>query len=120
MRGYPHWAAFYGDDLCFMVVVDDDFRTRLLRQPPTSAQATELLIEFCCLREFSPRKGKRAKSEPLMPYTAAFLAALAVPSGRWNGLIPKFHVPIVKKRRVPLSREAFLQSASTRRTFHIT
>ncbi|KAK4143142.1 uncharacterized protein C8A04DRAFT_37693 [Dichotomopilus funicola] len=87
---FPPWAAFCSGPLRFRIVVPPE-PFPLDQQPPsppTSCQATKLLIELCTIYGFldGPPCG-------LTPATAAFLAALALPFTRDDGQNPRFPKP---------------------------
>ncbi|KAH6624081.1 hypothetical protein B0J18DRAFT_478435 [Chaetomium sp. MPI-SDFR-AT-0129] len=87
---FPPWAAFFSRPLRFRIVVSPD-PFPLDQQPPsppTSWQATELLIELCTIYGFLD-----GPPSELTPATAAFLAALALPFTRDDGQNPRFPNP---------------------------
>lgn len=75
--------------------------------PPSSSRAAELLIELYSLFGLgeTPRRGRPARgepqSEPLLPYTAAFLAALALPLYGGYGLEPQLALAPLERRNQP-------------------
>jgi hypothetical protein len=87
-RPFPVWAMFASTDVRFVILTDKPVPFDLDKPPPTSSGAAELLIEFCGVFGLDGRRGGRARTpgkgavpfEELPPYTAAFLAALALPT----------------------------------------
>ncbi|KAG8667918.1 hypothetical protein FPOAC1_012759 [Fusarium poae] len=74
-----------------------------LHPPPSSAEAMELLIELC--RLFNSRADSTLSYlEPMPPYKASFLAALALPFYRFMKLQPQLPRPhLIKRSSKPLN-----------------
>ena len=104
-KGYPAWAAFCSGNAQFVILTDVPFAFEPDDHPPSAAQATELLIEFCSLFGLCAPKRKEKTSEPMGPYTAAFFPALAIPFYRYADLKPQFPFPVLRRRSV--AREMF-------------
>ncbi|OIW26963.1 hypothetical protein CONLIGDRAFT_547286, partial [Coniochaeta ligniaria NRRL 30616] len=85
--GYPAWAA--SCNAHFDIRTTNVVTMSRNERPPDSAQATELLIEFCSLYGLGPP----GESESFSPATAAFLTALTLPFCRYVKLKPRFPVP---------------------------
>lgn len=101
--GFPPWAAFCTGDVRFVISTSKPLTFAATERPPSSAQATELLIEFCTLFGLcADKQSKQSKqsSGSLPPYTAAFVAALALPICRYHHLQPQFPVPSLRRRKV--------------------
>ncbi|KAF2962891.1 hypothetical protein GQX73_g10683 [Xylaria multiplex] len=99
--GFPPWAAYCSGDIHFTVSTNEAITFSPNEElPPTSAQATEFLIELCGLYGLGPEKGMHRSSEILLPATAAFLAALALPFYRHVNLQPQFTVPTLGNRTI--------------------
>lgn len=87
-KPFPVWTMFASSDVRFVILTDRSVSFDLDKPPPTSPQAAELLIEFCGVFGLDGRRDGRARKpskgavpfEELPPYTAAFLAALALPT----------------------------------------
>jgi hypothetical protein len=103
---FPPWAMFYSEDVQFILLAD---ATASSSKAPTSSEAVELLIEFCCLFELESYQPGEI-SQPVPPYMAAFLAALALPFYRWTYLRPQFPRPSLIKRDAPIHRILISQS----------
>ncbi|KAI1502668.1 hypothetical protein F5X99DRAFT_407744 [Biscogniauxia marginata] len=97
---FPPWAAFCSDDARFVISTDKIISYSSNESPPSSAQATEFLIELCSLYGLGPEKCKDRKSELLPPATAAFYAALALPFYRHVNLQPQFLVPTLRSQPI--------------------
>ena len=78
--GFPLWAAFCAGDSPPVVVTADGPAGFVLKEPlPSSAEATELLIEFCRLYGLLELGHKyTGQTSNLPPSTAVFLAVLAL------------------------------------------
>lgn len=85
---FPVWTIFASTDVRFVILTDKPVSFDLDEPPTTSLQAAELLIELCGFFGLGAGCGARAGTsgkgavpcEELPPYTAAFLAALALPT----------------------------------------
>ncbi|KAB5572223.1 hypothetical protein GE09DRAFT_1170471 [Coniochaeta sp. 2T2.1] len=85
---FPVWAMFASSDVRFVILTDGRVSFDPNKPPPTAPQAAELLIEFCGLFALDGRRAGRGRTpgkgavpfEELSPYTAAFLAALSLPT----------------------------------------
>ncbi|KAB5558081.1 hypothetical protein GE09DRAFT_1173147 [Coniochaeta sp. 2T2.1] len=86
-KPFPVWAMFASSDVHFVILTNNDVSFELDEPLPTTSQAAELFIELCGLLELAGSRGGDCEtlgkgavpSEALQPYTAAFLAALALP-----------------------------------------
>ncbi len=96
---FPPWAAFCSGDASFAISTDRPLNLDSKEPPPSSTQATELLIELCTLYGFGPEKNKNQRSEMLSPPMAAFLAAIALPFYRNCNLQPQFQSSTTLRRR---------------------
>ncbi|KAK3903204.1 hypothetical protein C8A05DRAFT_14821 [Staphylotrichum tortipilum] len=87
---FSPWAAFCSGPLRFGIVVSQASSPpdEQPPSPPTSAQATDLLIELCTIYDFLD-----GLPSELTPATAAFLAALALPFARDDDHNPRFPSP---------------------------
>ena len=107
--GFPPWAAFCTGQVRFVVAAADGPAGSPFpgESSPNSAEATELLIEFCAIYgllepEHQPddhQPGHQPDDHPpeLSPVTTAFFAALMLPFYRFGGLRPQFPNPILKR-----------------------
>jgi len=114
--GFPPWAAFCSGHVRFVVATADgpeSFFSLNESSPPTSVEATELLIQFCAMYgllepEHLPENHQPGSHHPkdhqpgnhqpeLSPAIAAFLAALVLPFYRSDGLRPQFPSPVLKR-----------------------
>ncbi|KAH6628120.1 hypothetical protein F5144DRAFT_297029 [Chaetomium tenue] len=96
---FPPWAAFCSGDTAFAIVtVNGPTDLTASEPPPCSAEATELLIEFCEIYGFlRPPQSTKTCSE-LPPASAAFFATLSLPFYRQDALQPRFPVPSLSRR----------------------
>jgi hypothetical protein len=96
---FPPWAAFCSGNVRFVVVTTDGPVAFALNEPPpSSSEATELLIEFCSLYGLlAPEHKCKGQQTELSPPIAAFLAALALPFSRYDGLQPQFPAPSLRR-----------------------
>ncbi|KAI0430730.1 hypothetical protein F5Y09DRAFT_220431 [Xylaria sp. FL1042] len=93
--GFPPWAAYCSGDVQFVISTNKTVTFSNEELPPTSAQATDFLIQLCVFYGLGPKKGGPRN---LPPATAAFLAALALPFYRHVNLQPHFTIPTLKRR----------------------
>jgi hypothetical protein len=98
--GFAPWAAFCPGDVRFIISTDGPVLFDVDEQPPNCARATELLIELCRFYGLGRPKHNSDNNEALSPYTAAFLAALALPFYRHVGLQPQFPIPVLKRQSI--------------------
>lgn len=101
--GCAPWAAFCSGDVRFVISTDKPLNFTSHDRPPSSARATELLIEFCRLHGLGPSNRIGRESEILSPPTAAFLAALALPFYHRVKLQPQFPVPKLCRRNIDIT-----------------
>lgn len=98
------WTMVLPTDLQISLYADEHAEVyRQDKSPPTSAEAAELLVEFCALfglgkQDRRPGRPRKNISEP-SPVTAAFLAALALPFYRCLEFQPRFSPPFVQRSR---------------------
>lgn len=101
---YTPWTTVLPTDIQFGLYADEPAEVyRQDKSPPSSAEAVELLIEFCGLfglgkPERRPGRPRKDMSEP-SPVTVAFLAALALPFYRCLEFQPQFSPPFVQRSR---------------------
>lgn len=116
-RGVPPWAAFCSGPARFVVAVADGPASFPSpdESPPNSAEATELLIEFCAIYGLlEPEHQPDGHPSELSPAFAAFLAALVLPFYRHDGLRPQFPSPILKRCDAGTAKGAISESARIR------
>ncbi len=77
----PPWAAYFNEDVRFIISTDIPLKEITQEHPPSSAEAADLIIEFCTLYDFS--------SQPM----AAFSAALLLPFHNRQHLQPELPMP---------------------------
>lgn len=68
--GFAPWAAFCSGNTQFAIFTDGAVTFSLNESPPTSVEATELLIELCSLYRFEPSRRYCDSRDPLSPVTA--------------------------------------------------
>ncbi|KAI8682662.1 hypothetical protein NCS56_00389400 [Fusarium sp. Ph1] len=87
----PLWATSFNTDveLCIKASVSDAD----ILLPPNSSEATELLIELCRLFNLGADPKGASHLEPMPPYKASFLAALALPIYHSMELQPRLPHP---------------------------
>lgn len=115
--GVPPWAAFCSGPARFVVAVADGPASFPSpdESPPNSAEATELLIEFCAMYGLlEPEHQPDGHPSELSPAIAAFLAALVLPFYRHDGLRPLFPSPILKRCDAGTAKGAIRESARIR------
>lgn len=96
----PVWAAYASRPVRVIILIDEPVSLEGPQgQPPNSSQATELLVELCDLfgLQIGRSRGKRG-FEPLAPYTAAFMAALALPLYRSHRLQPRLTLSPLERK----------------------
>ncbi|KAL2176555.1 uncharacterized protein P884DRAFT_260573 [Thermothelomyces heterothallicus CBS 202.75] len=115
---FPPWAAFCAGDRPLVVVTADGPAGFVFKEPPpSSTEATELLIEFCRLYGLLKLEHKyKDQSSNLPPPIAAFLAALALPFYRNVGLQPQFPIASLGKP-IPQSTKSAEHTISTVRQY---
>lgn len=115
---FPPWAAFCACDRPLVVVTADGVAGFVRKEsPPSSAEATELLIEFYRLYGLlEPGHKHKGQTSNLPPPTAAFLAALALPFYRNVGLQPQFPIASLGKP-IPQSTESAEYTIATIRRY---
>ncbi|KAM0361041.1 hypothetical protein ACHAO7_012050 [Fusarium culmorum] len=64
-----------------------------IRLPPSSSQATELLVELCRLFDLGAKPTDASSLEPMPPYKAAFLATLVLPFYNFMKTQPRLPPP---------------------------
>lgn len=100
---FTPWATLCPDDAHFGLYADEPAEVYQQERPPSSAEAVELLVEFCSLFGLGNpqrRRGRpRKDASELSPVTSAFLAALALPFYRYVELQPQFSLPVLKRSR---------------------
>lgn len=100
---YTPWATLCPDDLQFTLYTDEPVEESQHERPPSSAEAAVLLVEFCNLFGLGHRERRRGRPRKnvseLLPVTAAFLAALALPFYRHLELEPQFPRPTFQRKR---------------------
>ncbi|RDW80323.1 hypothetical protein BP6252_04961 [Coleophoma cylindrospora] len=84
----PPWIVHYDEDTRFDITTDISFDFQDNEQAPSSNKATELLMEFCLLRNIGP-----LENGMLQQPTEAFLAALALPFYNALNLQPQLPTP---------------------------
>jgi len=90
----PPWTAHYDRTTRFVITTDLPFNFMDNERPPSSAEATELLIEFCRLYDFrSPSAHGKSSSGSLPQPTAGFLAAFMLPFYSELKLQPQLPMP---------------------------
>ncbi|KAE9373832.1 hypothetical protein N431DRAFT_337065 [Stipitochalara longipes BDJ] len=90
----PPWAAHYDKATRFVITTDLPFNFLDNERPPSSVEATELLIEFCRLFDFqSPSAYGKSLSGSLPQPTAGFLAAFMLPFYSELKLQPQLPMP---------------------------
>ncbi|KAK3312495.1 hypothetical protein B0H66DRAFT_570749 [Apodospora peruviana] len=95
---FPKWATRVDGNISFVIV--SDVQVQLAEHPPNSKQATELLVELCDLFGLGTADSEQHSNfASQAPYTAAFLAALAVPLYRTHELKPKMAVTALKRSK---------------------
>ncbi|KAI1422461.1 hypothetical protein F5Y12DRAFT_618008 [Xylaria sp. FL1777] len=91
---FPMWAAFCSGDVGFVISTPTGGSMSMKKErAPTSKEARGLLVEFCCLYGLGPKL--HGKTEFMLPYTAAFLAALVLPYYQYVRLQPQLPVPFL-------------------------
>jgi hypothetical protein len=98
---FPPWAMFYSEDDVQVFVLADVPASLSTIRAPSASEAKELLIEFCHLFGLGCSQPSEI-SQPMPPYTAAFLAALALPFYRWAHLKPQFPTPSLVRYDAPI------------------
>ena len=86
----PAWTACASRDVRFVLLTDKPILLDLEEPLPSSSDAADLVIELCNLFGLD--------EEPLPPYTAAFLAALALPLYEEQGWEPQFILAPLERR----------------------
>lgn len=91
-KGFPPWAAHVGDKPGFSISAQvSDMH---ILKPPTSKEATYLLLELCNIFGLGTVEDHRdAKWASIPPYKAAFMASLMLPFYGFMGLRPQFSHP---------------------------
>jgi hypothetical protein len=89
-NGLPPWASCLSKDVQLVMVAEEQGPG--VETAPSSSQAAELLIELYQLYGLRTRQAKQI-FESISPYTAGFLAALALPFYRMQELQPQFPHP---------------------------
>ncbi|RGP71111.1 hypothetical protein FLONG3_7239 [Fusarium longipes] len=100
------WDARCTGEVRFLIATEGQVAIDLDMEPPTSTEATELLIEFCNL--FGIGHESRQSRDPtlLSPIKTAFLATLAIPFYRMAKLQPQLPRPSLRPRKTtPLNIE---------------
>ena len=102
----PQWATRVAGDVRFVIVSKNRVQYNPAERPPTSTQATELLVELCYLFGLGATACSDQPSDfgSRAPYTAAFLAALAVPLYRTHELEPQLAVVSLERCNKSMSR----------------
>ncbi|RDL42071.1 uncharacterized protein BP5553_02050 [Venustampulla echinocandica] len=85
----PPWAAHYSQDVEFFIGTDYLAEDIIQESPPSSAEAADLLVEFCELYDFG-----------FQP-SIAFLAALLLPFHNAQGLQPRLPMPRIPRYTKP-------------------
>ncbi|KAI6775203.1 hypothetical protein HG530_001961 [Fusarium avenaceum] len=96
---YTPWDAQFTDDVQFVVATGGPVSIDTDAEPPTPAEATELLIEFCNLFGIGHEPCRSKDPSPLSPIKAAFLATLAIPFYRMAKLQPHLPRPLLTPRK---------------------
>ncbi|KAF5573476.1 hypothetical protein FPCIR_13963 [Fusarium pseudocircinatum] len=79
--------------------------------PPSSSEATELLIELCRLFDLGAEETDASGLEPLPPYKASFLATLVIPFYKFTNLQPRLPRPhLTRPQRAGTFRSSHEQS----------
>lgn len=90
-KGLPPWAACLTSDVR-LAITSPVPRAGIL-SPPSSSEATELLLELCQLFDLGTDMDQNEEWESLPPYKAAFFAALMLPFYNFMDLRPQFPCP---------------------------
>ncbi|KPM41886.1 hypothetical protein AK830_g4660 [Neonectria ditissima] len=98
--GFAPWAAFCSGSTQFSIFTDEDVPFSLNETPPSSSEATDLLIELCSLYGFEPTRRYGDSRDPLPPVTAGFLAAMALPFYRFVNFQPQFFTSTLSKNPI--------------------
>lgn len=104
-RGLPLWATSFTPDVKLGIkasVTGED-----ICSPPTSSEATELLIELCRLFKLGANPAGGSRLTPMPPYKASFLAAIALPFYEFMSLQPRLPHPRLTR---PHKKGAFSSS----------
>jgi len=88
-KGLPPWAASLQEHL----VIETSEPVPDSPSPPSSTEATELLLEFCRLFNLETEGNQNKQWDQLAPCRAGFFAALALPFYRFMGLRPQLPFP---------------------------
>ncbi|KND86312.1 hypothetical protein TOPH_09059 [Tolypocladium ophioglossoides CBS 100239] len=88
-KGLPPWAASLQEHL----VIETSEPIQDFTSPPSSTEATELLLEFCRLFDLETEGNQNKQWDQLAPCRAGFLAALMIPFYRFMELCPQFPKP---------------------------
>lgn len=87
----PPWAATFKTDVRLVIRSSDSAAGML--SPPSSPEATELLIELCGLFRLGTDLGQDVRWDSIPPYKAAFFAALMLPFYDYMKLQPRLPPP---------------------------
>ncbi|KAF5963515.1 hypothetical protein FBULB1_13341 [Fusarium bulbicola] len=101
----PPWATSFKP--CVRLVLEASDMAADITSAPSSIEAVELLIELCQLFDLGPDIASISNLEPLLPYKASFLAALAIPFYGFMKLQPLLPKPYLIK---PQKRGTFNSS----------
>lgn len=100
------WTACSSGDIRFVILTDKLVSFDPDKRPPNSSRATNFLIELCDL--FGLGTG------PLPPCTAAFLAALALPLYRMQGLQPQLLITHLDRQAKSIEQTDYSCNSSIR------
>lgn len=87
----PPWATTFSPDV--RLVIKASVPAVDVHLPPSSSEATELLIELCQLFNLGSNPRGASRLESMSPYKASFLAALVLPFYDFMGLQPLLPPP---------------------------
>ncbi|KAF4485715.1 hypothetical protein FAGAP_11438 [Fusarium agapanthi] len=93
----PPWATSFKTDVALVIEASD--MAADVCSPPSSIEAMELLIELCRLFGLGIDSTRLTDFEPMPPYKASFLAALALPFYNFMELQPQLPHPRLAKPR---------------------
>ncbi|KPM38417.1 hypothetical protein AK830_g8147 [Neonectria ditissima] len=102
----PPWTACFMNYVQLVVTALEPTADTLL--PPSSSEATELLLELCRLFKLGTDVDESAEGGSLPPYKAAFFAALMLPFYEFMDLRPQFpspHLTITQDRTFSSTQE---------------
>jgi len=105
----PPWVAHYDRATRFVLTTDLPFNFLDNERPPSSVEATELLIEFCRLYDFQSLSAYGKSSSGSLPQpTAGFLAAFMLPFYSELKLQPQLPLPALLNIILTLVKEGSL------------